>query len=114
VASELGNGFRIAATGLSTRVIILFSKDAAADVSRLRSFLDQKSPIASAKAAAKLLAAIDTLQEFPGRGRPTIYGDLRELIVPFGRSAYVIRYKYRSEADEVLIMRVWHSREDRD
>ena len=38
---------------------------------------------------------------------------MRELIVPFGRSAYVLRYAYSQGRDEVVIVRAWHSREER-
>jgi plasmid stabilization system protein ParE len=36
------------------------------------------------------------------------------LIVPFGRSAYIVRYAYLRESDEVVILRVWHGREQRE
>jgi hypothetical protein len=34
--------------------------------------------------------------------------------VPFGRSAYVVRYGYIVDTDEVVILRVWHGREQRE
>jgi plasmid stabilization system protein ParE len=43
----------------------------------------------------------------PVAGQP----GMRQLIVPFGRSAYVLRY--RVEADTLVVVRVWHAREDR-
>jgi hypothetical protein len=39
---------------------------------------------------------------------------VRELIVPFGRSGYVLRYAYRRQTDEVIVLRLWHAREARD
>jgi plasmid stabilization system protein ParE len=50
----------------------------------------------------------------PERGRPASVSNARELIVPFGRSSYVVRYAYRGERDEVVIFRIWHSRERRE
>jgi len=38
----------------------------------------------------------------------------RELMVPFGRSAYVVRYAHVAEAKEIIILRVWHGRETRE
>jgi len=35
-------------------------------------------------------------------------------IVPFGRGAYVIRYRIDRERDAVVIVRIWHGRELRD
>jgi hypothetical protein len=36
---------------------------------------------------------------------------VRELIVPFGRSAYVLRYALLPMTDEIVILRIWHGRE---
>jgi plasmid stabilization system protein ParE len=35
------------------------------------------------------------------------------LIVPFGRSAYIVRFAHDAERVEVVILRIWHSREAR-
>jgi len=34
--------------------------------------------------------------------------------VPFGRSAYVIRYAHLVQQEEVVIVRIWHGREQRE
>jgi plasmid stabilization system protein ParE len=49
---------------------------------------------------------------FPGRGRPGGEKALRELVVPFGSGAYVVRYAALS-GDEIVIIRIWHGREMR-
>jgi plasmid stabilization system protein ParE len=36
----------------------------------------------------------------------------RELFIPFGASAYVLRYM-QEDKDTVVVVRVWHSREIR-
>jgi hypothetical protein len=36
------------------------------------------------------------------------------LIVPFGNSAYVLRYAHLPDADEIIVLRVWHGREWRE
>jgi plasmid stabilization system protein ParE len=38
----------------------------------------------------------------------------RELIVPFGQSAYIVRYAHNARREEVVILRIWHSREARE
>jgi plasmid stabilization system protein ParE len=38
---------------------------------------------------------------------------LRELIVPFGRSAYLVRYFHNQLRDTVIVIRVWHASEAR-
>ena len=95
-------------------MIILLSEAAIADLSRLRSFLEEKDSTTGTKVVAKLRSAINSLHQFPSLGRPALLPDLRELIVPFGRSAYIVRYKYVSGDSELVILRVWHGRELRD
>jgi plasmid stabilization system protein ParE len=54
----------------------------------------------------------DSLEAFPELGRPM--GDdtgRRELFVPFGAGAYVLRY--RIHHNTAVIIRAWHSREER-
>jgi plasmid stabilization system protein ParE len=56
---------------------------------------------------------MQSLDRFPDRGRQTSTTGVRELIVPFGRSAYVLRYAHSVDADEVIVLRIWHGREQR-
>jgi plasmid stabilization system protein ParE len=93
---------------------LIVSQAALADLERLRAFLADKSPGAADRAVACLIAAIESLDHFPERGRQVSVPNTRELIVPFGRSNYVVRYAYRTEADEVVVIRIWHGREVRE
>jgi plasmid stabilization system protein ParE len=81
-------------------------------VRRLYEFLDRVSPAAARRAAAAILDGADRLEEHPHIGRPLDDGR-REWFVPFGVGAYVLRYRLDAAGDPVVI-RVWHSREDRD
>ena len=92
---------------------IVLSPEAMADLERLREFLIEKDPRAAVRVSATLVEAIDSLIAFPERGRVSPLPSHRELVVPFGRSAYVVRYMYRAESETVQIVRVWHGREDR-
>jgi len=47
----------------------------------------------------------------PGIGKRLEGRDDRELFVPFGQRGYVIRYQL--DADDIVILRIWHSLEDR-
>ena len=93
--------------------MIIFSPDAVEDVARLRAFLDQRNPGAAQRATAAILAAIERLEDFPDRGLPTGDADLRQIIVKFGASGYVVRYAVIPETRDVLITRIWHGREAR-
>jgi len=95
-------------------VNLIVSLAALADIERLHAFLIDKNPTAARRAVIALDRAMQSLEIFPERGRPTGTPGVRELIVPFGRSAYVMRYAYAQATDEVVILRLWHGREQRE
>lgn len=91
---------------------LLWLPEAQQDIVRLYELLHEKSPTAAQKMINTLLKGADHLQTFPEMGKP-MEDELqrRELFVPFGAGAYVLRYKL--SGDQVVIIRVWHSRESR-
>lgn len=93
---------------------LVVAQAAVADLARLHAFLADKNPAAAEKAVATLAAAIQSLDLFPERGRPSATPNVRELIVPFGQSNYVLRYAYSASMDELVVIRIWHSREARE
>jgi plasmid stabilization system protein ParE len=74
-------------------------------------YLAVRSPSAALRAYDTLTTAIKSLDEFSERGRPGPEPALRELIVPFGSGAYVVRY--RVDRNDVVVARIYHGREDR-
>jgi plasmid stabilization system protein ParE len=92
-------------------VKIVVSDAAQADLLRLHDFLADKNPDAARRAVSAIVGSIDSLDLFPDRGRPSAVAGARELIVPFGDSSYVLRYARQAGRDELVILRVWHSRE---
>jgi plasmid stabilization system protein ParE len=93
--------------------MILLSHDAVEDVERLRTFLDRENPDAARRPLAVIWAAIDRLQDFPALGMPTEDADIRQIVVRFGASGYIVRYVVLPETGDVLVTRVWHGRETR-
>lgn len=93
--------------------MILLSPDAALDVERLRIFLEQNNPDAARHALALIWTAIDRLQEFPAMGALTKDAGIRQIVVRFGASGYIVRYNVRPETKDILITRIWHGREAR-
>jgi len=91
--------------------MILLSPDAVEDVERLRSFLDQNNPGAAQRALMSIWTAIDRLQEFPDLGMSTADADIRQLVIRFGASGYIVRYAVLTP--DILITRIWHGREAR-
>jgi plasmid stabilization system protein ParE len=94
-------------------VKLIVSPAALDDLERLRIFLQDKNPAAAQRAAATLTSAIQSLENAADRGRPSGIPEIRELIVPFGRSAYILRYTHDGAREEVIILRLWHGREAR-
>ena len=90
---------------------LLVSRQGADDVLRLRIFLKEKNPKIADRAVGTLLSAVNRLKFFPERGRPSGVRGIRELMVPFGQSAYVLRYAYNANDGEIVILRIWHGRE---
>lgn len=93
--------------------MILLSPDAVEDVERLRTFLDQSNPDAARRALASIWTAIDRLQEFPNLGMPTEDADIRQIVIRFGSSGYIVRYAAMPADRNILITRIWHGREAR-
>ncbi len=87
--------------------------EAIEDFERLYFFLLDKDTGAAEKAAQSILSGSNILKSSPRIGR-YVHGDKnkRELFVAFGAGAYVIRYRPETE-DSVVIIKVWHSRENR-
>ena len=102
----MGNGKRDAVSS------VVWLPEALADVARLRSFLEGKNAPAAARAAQTLRDGAKQLAAFPQIGRP-MNDDTgrRELILSFGAGAYVLRYII--EGETVVILRAWHSKENR-
>ena len=90
---------------------LVLSEAAAADLTRLRAFLDEKNPDAAERAVDTLISALDSLTALSNRGRPSGIPGVRELIVPFGQVPYIVRYA--TTKDMVVVLRVWHGRESR-
>lgn len=93
--------------------MIVLSPEALTDVERLRTFLDQENPEAARRALALIWTAIDRLNDFPALGMPTEDADIRQLVIRFGASGYIVRYATLAETKDILITRIWHGREAR-
>lgn len=92
---------------------LIVSPAAAADLRRLRTFLAAQDPDAAQRAIASIVRAIDSLDLFPERGRHSPIAGARELVVPFGRFAYIVRFAYDPQRREIVVLRIWHGREAR-
>jgi toxin ParE1/3/4 len=75
--------------------MILLSPDAIEDVERVRAFLDHANPGAASRALALIWTTIERLQDFPALGMPTEDPDVRQIVIRFGASGYIVRYASR-------------------
>jgi plasmid stabilization system protein ParE len=65
------------------------------------------------RALASIWTAIERLQEFPDLGMTTENPDIRQIVVRFGSSGYIVRYAALPADGTILITRIWHGREAR-
>ncbi len=92
---------------------IKWSEGALKDIQRLYRFLAPKNPNAAAKAIKAIRAGVRILSEMPMAGKVPIDFDenYREWPINFGDQGYVVIY--RIAGAEIVIVHVYHGREDR-
>lgn len=91
---------------------LIWLPEARDDVQRLYDFLLEKDAGAAEQAVRAIQLGSKGLLEHPRAGRSLDdETGRRELFVPFGAGAYVIRYLILD--DQIVVIRVWHSREKR-
>ena len=91
---------------------IVWTTPARFDVQRLRVWTERHSPAQAKAQAQRIRRAVEALSGMPRLGRQLAVPDggpeeLRELVLP----PYVIRYLV--EPKRIVIVRLWHGREDR-
>ena len=97
------------------RFKVRFTAEAEADLLRLFDFLLEQDYAAAEKARAAIAKAVDLLELFPFSCRKALGGGgkpfLRELIIPFGSSGYVVLFEIERR-DAVTLLAVRHQREE--
>lgn len=92
---------------------LVFLPEALDDIDRLFRFLiDTGTPSAAQKAMIAIEEAVQMLRDNPLLGVPMEHDPAyRQLFIPFGKRAYVLRHRIDKETDTLVVVRVWHSRE---
>lgn len=94
---------------------LVFLPEVSDDIDRLYKFLVAKNPRSAQKAMLAIDEGIEMLLDNPFMGvRMENRPQYRQLFVPFGRDAYVLRHRVDEDNDALVVVRIWHSREDRD
>ena len=86
---------------------VRWSAAALADLQRIRSYIADFNPWAASRLAVQVLAAAESLERLPRRGRLGLEPGSRELVAVY---PYVIVYRV---TDVVEISRVWHGAQSR-
>ena len=89
---------------------VVYSARALEHIERAFQFLRDKNPDATLSAVEAIQSAVDNLAAHPLVGR-RVAGELRELIISYGRSGYVALYRFVVSRDEVRILAIRHQRE---
>lgn len=94
---------------------VIVTQSARADLVRLREFLLEHSPQAANRFGRTLADVFDALAINPRLGRPveSVVG-LHRLVIPFGAAGYVLHYRYMTDADDLFVLTIRHSREQGD
>ena len=96
------------ARDLTSRMPIDFSPEALSDLSAIRAHIGSQNLTAASRVTVQIVAACDSLEHLPERGRPGLVAGTRELTLIW---PYVV--VYRIAGDSVEIVRIWHGAQDR-
>ena len=87
---------------------VTYTERAGRDLIRLRDFIRKKNPQAAQIVSRQLIKNIQSLVDLPQMGPPVEeLDDFRELVA----RDYIVRYRVLS--DEIVILNIWHGKEDR-
>lgn len=89
---------------------VVYSARALEHVERAFAFLRAESPEAALAAVVAISSAVDALGRHPLLGR-RIEGEVRELVISYGRTGYIALYRFVVASDEVRILALRHQRE---
>jgi plasmid stabilization system protein ParE len=90
---------------------VTYSRRAFLDVSRLKEFIEIKSPSVANRIANQLIKGIDNLLSFPDIGKEVNNSPNPDSV----RDIYILDYhvRYLKLKNSIFIIRIWHQKEDR-
>lgn len=89
---------------------VVYSENALTNLERTFDFLAEQDSQAALAAATAIREAVDTLSNHPLLGRIVI-GDLRELVISYGKTGYIALYRFLPAQDQIRILAIRHQRE---
>ena len=85
---------------------VAWTPEALDDLDRVVAYVETANPWAASRLAVQLIAAADSLERLPRRGRPGVELTTRELVV----APYVIVYRITGRVE---LLRLWHGAQNR-
>ena len=89
---------------------VVYAPRALEHLERAFVFLAATDPAAAGSAATAIQSAVASLAAHPLIGR-RIHGEIRELVISFGKSGYVALYRFLPHLDLVRVLAIRHQRE---
>ena len=89
---------------------VVYSANALANLERAFAFVAEQAPDAAFAAVEAISSAINLLEHHPLIGR-IVTGEIRELVISYGRTGYVALYRYSPSRREARILAIRHQRE---
>jgi plasmid stabilization system protein ParE len=89
---------------------VVYSARSLAHIERAFHFLHDEDPAAARAAVTAIQSAVEALAAHPLLGR-RVAGELRELVISYGRTGYIALYRFVVTRDEVRILALRHQRE---
>lgn len=91
---------------------LIYTPRAIGDLVRLREFIAQHNPEAAAHMARLIKESAARLKIHPMLGVAVEDMPFRDLIIPFGASGYLLRYRIIMETQTVVVVGIRHAKED--
>jgi len=88
---------------------LVYSQGFYRDLERIYRFLGLVYPSARPLAAKQIKQTISLVKRYPTIG--FLNGKFREVIAPFGKGSFVLRYRISKK--ELVLLHVWHDKEKR-
>ncbi len=89
---------------------VVYSAQALTHLGRACEVLAGESPDAAVASAGAIRSAVEILAAHPLLGR-RVYGDIRELVISFGKTGYIALYRFVVPQDEARVLAIRHQRE---
>lgn len=91
---------------------LIYTPRAIGDLVRPREFIAQHNPEAAARMARLIKESAARLKIHPMLGVAVEDMPFRDLIIPFGASGYLLRYRIIMETQTVVVVGIRHAKED--